>query len=100
MRNVYDQIKNKYDVLDKDTRDAMAKQVATYNESVKKMEELGKQAETASRNLENVQFQAAAKQQSLDQQLTQWSQNTPTREATYAMSMHLAAPLSILTAIG
>lgn len=42
----------------------------------------------------------AARLQSDEAKLDQWVLQTPTRQATYAAAMHLAGPISILTALG
>jgi hypothetical protein len=54
----------------------------------------------AAKALEAQQMAKAAELQSMESKLDLWAMNTPTRQASYAAAMHMAAPLSILAAVG
>jgi len=66
----------------------------------KKMGQYDADIQQQEKALFDIRMQAAGQQQNMDEAITKWAANTPTRQATYAAAMHAAAPLSILAAIG
>jgi hypothetical protein len=50
--------------------------------------------------LAQYQLEAAGKERDIDAALTKWATQTPTRQATYAASLHISPLLSILAAVG
>jgi len=86
IRSKYPQFAHDIDAITAD----LEKKMSAYDADIKQQED----------SLKNLRLRAAGQQETLDQQITQWAANTPTRQATYAAAMHAAAPLSILAALG
>jgi hypothetical protein len=86
--------------MSKEDQATVRRMAGVLEDSWKQQQQLGTRIEEAQKQLIDMQLAGAKKQMDMDDALTQWAQRTPTRQAAYALGMHMAAPLSVLAAIG
>ena len=89
-----------YNKLSDEAKANVDRQIAIMADGREQQQKINSRIDQANKDLQAAQDKAISQQQSMDQQLTQWAQQTPTRESFYALGMQLAAPLSLLAAIG
>lgn len=77
-----------------------ADSIARINAMSADLERRSAEREKTDQQIEATQMAKAERLKTYEAQVTEWVHNTPTRQAAAATAMHLAGPISLLTAIG